>query len=212
MRDIPELVDGYRRFLTNRYPAEAELYSALAEVGQSPKTMIIACCDSRVDPAAIFSAGPGELFVVRNIANLVPPFEPLGDAHSTCAALEYAVTSLDVENIIVMGHEGCGGVRACLDGAFDAENPRGFINRWMSLLGPARTEALRDTADAPFEAQQQALEYASVRHSLMNLLTFPFIKERVDDGRLRVRGAYFGITAGKLLALDAETGEFVPVT
>ena len=194
MRDIPELVDGYRRFRTNRYPAEAELYSGLAEAGQSPKTMIVACCDNRVDPAAIFSAGPGELFVVRN------------------AALEYAVASLNVENIIVMGHEGCGGVRACLDGAFDAENPRGFINRWMSLLGPARAEALRDTAGAPIEARQQALEHASVRHSLKNLLTFPFIKERVDDGRLRVRGAYFGITTGELLALDADTGEFVPVT
>ena len=210
MRDIPELVDGYRRFRTNRYPAEAELYSGLAEAGQSPKTMIVACCDSRVDPAAIFSAGPGEFFVVRNVANLVPPFEPLGDAHSTRAALECAVASLNGENIIVMGHEGCGGVCACLDGAFDAEHPRGFINRWMSLLGAARAEALRDTAGALIKARQQALEHASIRHSLKNLLTFPFIKERVDDGRLRVRGAYFGITTGELLALDAETGEFEP--
>lgn len=212
MRDIPELVDGYRRFLTNRYPAEAALYSALAEAGQSPKTMIIACCDSRVDPAAIFSAGPGQLFIVRNVANLVPPFEPLGDFHSTSAALEYAVTGLDVENIVVMGHASCGGVRAYLDGAYEAENTRGFIHRWMSLLRAARAEALKDKAGAPIEDQQRALEHAAVRHSLENLETFPFIKERLDEGRLRLRGAYFGIATGKLLALDPDTGEFGPVT
>ncbi len=210
MRDVPELVDGYRAFLGSRYPQEAALYRALAEVGQSPRTMVIACCDSRVDPAAIFNAGPGQLFVVRNVANLVPPFEPYGNYHGTSAALEFAVTGLHVETILVMGHARCGGVRAFLDGFHERSTPA-FIDRWMSLLTPARTEALRDAAGEPIEKQQQALEHASVRHSIENLLTFPFVKERVSDGRLRLRGAYFDVADGVLLSLDPETGRFEPL-
>ncbi|MCK5551037.1 MAG: carbonic anhydrase, partial [Hyphomicrobiaceae bacterium] len=116
MRDVPALVNGYRRFQSNLNRPETDLYRSLAEEGQAPKTMVIACCDSRVDPAAIFNAGPGELFVVRNVANLVPPFEPHGDYHGTSAALEFAVNGLGVETILVMGHARCGGVRAFLDG------------------------------------------------------------------------------------------------
>jgi carbonic anhydrase len=211
MRDVPELIDGYHRFLTGRYPQEAELYRSLAESGQSPKTMIIACCDSRVDPAAIFSAGPGRLFIVRNVANLVPPFEPQGDYHGTSAALEFAVTGLEVETILVMGHGRCGGVRAFLEGLYERPGKRSFIDSWMSLLKPARVDALRDSAGQSIEKQQTALEHASVRHSIENLLTFPFIKERVADGRLRLRGAFFDIAEGKLLALDPESGRFGPV-
>lgn len=211
MRDVPELVDGYRRFLTTRYPQEAALYRSLAEAGQAPRTMVIACCDSRVDPAAIFSAGPGQLFIVRNVANLVPPFEPRGDYHGTSAALEFAVTGLEVEAIVVMGHARCGGVRAFMDGLYEQTAPRGFIDRWMSLLSAARPEALRDAAGRPIEEQQQALEQASVRHSIENLSTFPFIKERLDAGRLRVRGAYFDIADGRLLALDPASGRFGPL-
>jgi carbonic anhydrase len=211
MRDVPELIDGYHRFLTGRYPQEAELYRSLAESGQSPKTMIIACCDSRVDPAAIFSAGPGRLFIVRNVANLVPPFEPQGDYHGTSAALEFAVTGLEVETILVMGHGRCGGVRAFLEGLYERPGKRSFIDSWMSLLKPARVDALRDSAGQSIEQQQTALEHASVRHSIENLLTFPFIKERVADGRLRLRGAFFDIAEGKLLALDPESGRFGPV-
>ncbi|WP_282610290.1 carbonic anhydrase [Pelagibius sp. Alg239-R121] len=211
MRDVSELVEGYHRFLTGRYPEEAELYRTLAESGQSPKTMIIACCDSRVDPAAIFSAGPGRLFIVRNVANLVPPFEPHGDYHGTSAALEFAVTGLEVENILVMGHGRCGGVSAFLEGLYERSDKRGFIDRWMSLLNPARTEALRDCAGEPIEVQQRALEHASIRHSIENLKTFPFIKERLNDGRLRLRGAFFDIAEGRLLALDPESGQFEAV-
>jgi len=212
MRDVDELVEGYRRFLAGRYKEEAALYSALAEQGQSPKVMVIACCDSRADPAAIFNAGPGQLFVVRNVANLVPPFEPHGDYHGTSAALEFAVNGLGVETILVMGHGRCGGVRAYLDGLYEAETPRGFIQRWMSLLKTARTDALREAGDQPIEAQAQALEFASVRHSIENLETFPFVKARVADGRLRLRGGYFDIADGRLLALDPESGAFAPVT
>ena len=211
MRDIPELVDGYRRFLSDRYPEHAALYRSLAEIGQSPKTMVIACCDSRVDPATIFSAAPGQLFVVRNVANLAPPFEPHGDYHGTSAALEFAVTGLEVENIVVMGHARCGGVRAYMDGLYDRAATGTFIGRWMSMLNAARTSAIVKGACSTDAAQQQALEHASVRQSLENLETFPFVRERLADNRLRLRGAYFDIADGILLALDPETGGFAPL-
>ena len=212
MRDIPELVNGYKDFLSQSYPQQKELYRALAETGQEPKTMVIACCDSRADPAVIFSAGPGEIFVVRNVANLVPPHEPHGDYHGTSAALEFAVEGLGVQTILVMGHARCGGIQAFLEGMYEPADPPGFIDRWMTLLNPARTEALRELRDAPTERKQEALEQAGIRHSLENLMTFPCIKERVADGRLQLRGAYFDIADGTLQALDPDSGEFVPVT
>ena len=212
MQDIPELVEGYRAFLGARYRQEAALYRALAEAGQAPRTMVVACCDSRVDPAAIFSAGPGQLFIVRNVANLVPPFEPHGDYHGTSAALEFAVMELKVATILVLGHARCGGVRAFLDGLHERPGASGFIGRWMSLLNPARAAALGAAAAGQSDAErQQALEHASVRHSLDNLQTFPFIKTRLGDGSLRLRGAYFDIADGRLLALDPASGRFRPV-
>ncbi len=211
MRDIPELVDGYRRFLDGRYPEQAALYRSLADSGQKPKTMVVACCDSRADPATIFDAAPGQLFIVRNVANLVPPFEPMGDYHGTSAALEFAVTKLEVETIVVMGHARCGGVQAFLEGLFEWQGKQGFIDRWMSLLNSARSEILRETAGQAGPAQQQALEHAAVRRSLENLQTFPFVKERIADGRLRLRGAYFDIADGRLQALDPESMLFGPL-
>jgi carbonic anhydrase len=173
--------------------------------------MVIACCDSRVDPAAIFSAGPGQLFVVRNVANLVPPFEPHGDYHGTSAAIEFAVTGLDVETILVMGHARCGGVRAYLEGIYGKKVDHQFIGNWMSILNGARTSALKATADNNIEAQQQALEFAAVHQSIENLETFPFVKERLVDGRLRLRGAYFDIATGILLSLDPDGRNFTPI-
>ncbi len=211
MRRVSDLIDGYHRFLSGKYPEEAELYRSLAEVGQAPKTMVIACCDSRVDPAAIFNAGPGHLFIVRNVANLVPPFEPNGDYHGTSAAVEYAVLSLEVENILVMGHGRCGGIRAFLDGLHQEPSEHTFIDSWMSLLSPAREEALRDCAHEPIETQQRALEHASIRNSIENLKTFPFVKERFDDGRLRLMGAFFDIAEGRLMTLNQESGKFEAV-
>lgn len=211
MHDVSELIDGYRRFLATRYPEQAGLYRKLADVGQAPKTMIVACCDSRADPAMIFDAAPGQLFVVRNVANLVPSHEDEGLYHGTSAALEFAVTGLDVENIVVMGHARCGGVRAFLDGLHRPPARRSFIDRWLSLLTAAGAEALRESAGQEIEARQQALEHASVRHSLQNLETFPFIRERLVDGRLHLHGAYFDIADGRLLGLDAASGRFTPV-
>jgi len=211
VRDVPELVDGYRRFLTDRYPQQASLYRELAESGQAPSTMVISCCDSRVDPSSIFSAGPGQLFIVRNVANLAPPFEPHGHYHATSAALEFAVTRLEVSTILVLGHGRCGGVRAYLDGLHEQPATRGFIDRWMSLLDPAWAEVMRSSDRPSVETRHQALEHASVRHSIENLLTFPFIADRVNAGRLRLCGASFDIADGKLLALDPDSGAFTPV-
>lgn len=211
MRDIKPLVDGYKTFIDTQYPDQAALYRELAEAGQSPKTMVIACCDSRADPAVIFSAGPGEIFVVRNVANLVPPHEPHGDYHGTSAALEFAVEGLGVETILVMGHARCGGIKAFLAGLYDPTPEPGFIDRWMSLLNPARTEALRIARNESPERLQEALEHTAIRHSLENLMTFPCVKERVANGRLRLRGAYFDIADGSLQALDPETGRFEPL-
>jgi len=208
MQDIEELVAGYRRFLDDRYPREAASYRALAEDGQKPKTMVIACCDSRVDPAAIFNAGPGQLFVVRNVANLVPPFEAHGDYHGTSAALEFAVGGLGVENILVMGHAQCGGIAAFREGLHDWSGEQGFIGQWMSLLDTASQSVMRETASKTEAEQQEALEHAAVRHSLDNLLSFPFIERRVAAGALRLRGAYFGIANGILLSLNPQTGTF----
>ena len=211
MRDIPELVDGYRQFFATRYPDDAALYRTLAEAGQAPKTMVVACCDSRVDPATIFSATPGQLFIIRNVANLVPPFEAHGDFNGTSAALEFAVTGLEVKNIVVMGHARCGGVRAFLDSLEEPSAGDTFVDRWMSLLSAVRTSASSDVAAESREDQQRMLEHASVRQSLENLQTFPFVKERLADNRLRLHGAYFDIADGKLLALDSETGAFKPI-
>ncbi len=211
MHDIAELVNGYKDFLEKRYPQEAAVYRALADAGQAPKTMVIACCDSRVDPAAIFNAGPGQLFIVRNVANLVPPFERHGDYHGTSAALEFAVNGLDVENILVLGHARCGGVRAFLDGLQDRSQGSMFIERWMSLLNPAHIEALGATAEASLEVQQQVLEHASIRQSLENLRTFPFVNERLAAGLLRLRGAYFDIADGRLHGLDRKSDQFRPI-
>lgn len=211
MRDVSQLVDGYQRYSAARSPEDVERFRSLAEIGQSPHTMVISCCDSRVEPEAIFDAGPGELFVVRNVANLVPPFEPQSHYHGTDAALEFAVTGLNVETIMVMGHARCGGVKAFLEGASEVTAQPSFVGRWMALLNVAGKATLRDTADASKEDQQQALEHASIRQSLENLKTFPFVAQRLTDGNLRLRGAYFDIADGKLLALDNATGRFEPL-
>ena len=213
MREIAELVAGYREFLTDTWPHQAVLYRALAQAGQSPRVMIVACCDSRADPPAIFNAKPGALFVVRNVANLVPPFEPHGDFHGTSAALEYAVTDLDVEHIVVLGHARCGGIAAFLDELHARRGEQGFIARWLSILNGVRAEALRAAGEgSDAEARQRALEHAWVRLSLENLTSFPFIKERLANRTLALHGAYFDIATGALQALDAGSGAFEPVT
>jgi len=212
MRDIPELVEGYRSFRATHYNRQVETYRLLAERGQTPRTMIIACSDSRVDPATIFSAGPGQLFVVRNVANLVPPFEPHGDYHGTSAAIEFAVTNLRVENIVVMGHGRCGGIAASLAELYEPPAPNSFIGKWITLARAARSEVIQSGPTLSSEDRQRALEHTAIRYSIENLKTFPFVRDKVESGALRLRGAYFDIFSGDLLALDERKAAFDKVT
>ncbi len=200
------LIEGYRRFRQETWPQQRARFEELAARGQRPDTMIIACSDSRVDPQMIFSAGPGELFVVRNVANLVPPYMPDAAFHGTSAAVEFAVRVLGVARIVVMGHALCGGVSALIGGA--PEGARDFVAGWISIAARARTVALR--CDAP-EAAQEAAEHEAIRISLENLMTFPWVAEAVRAGRLVLRGAHFGVATGRLVLLNPETGAFEPV-
>src|SRR5688500_9512808 len=188
MTDFNSLLDGYRRFRTQSYPTQRARYDALANRGQAPKTMIIACSDSRVDPALIFDVEPGQVFVVRNVANLVPPFETGGGRHGVSAALEFAVTQLEVEHVVVMGHGGCGGGAASLSHRFDdASVGEGyFIRHWIDLLDSERDRVEVASAADPALDAQRALEQAAVKVSLANLRTFPCIPERENAGRLKL--------------------------
>ena len=201
------LLDGYRSFRDDRFAREHARYRALAEHGQTPEVMVIACCDSRAAPETIFDAAPGEIFVVRNVANLVPPYEPDGANHGTSAALEFAVQSLKVKHIVVLGHGRCGGIRAALHPMAEPLSPDDFIGKWMKLLGPAASEI---AASGPMtDAERQtALERASIRHSIANLRTFPFVSILEERERLALHGAWFDIADGVLWMMDPVTGEF----
>jgi len=202
------LTEGYRAFLDGRFPSERSRFEALAEKGQSPEVMVIGCCDSRVSPEVIFDASPGELFVVRNVANLVPPYETGGDYHGTSAALEFAVQALRVKHIVVLGHAGCGGVRAFADETAPL-SPGDFIGRWMSLIKPAGERL--GPHNGNLDQYLPRLELAAIENSLKNLMTFPCVRILVERGKLHLHGAYFGVATGVLLVRDPETSEFKPV-
>ncbi len=208
MTHLPErLLTGYRNFMAGRFVSETQRYRSLAREGQAPETMVIACCDSRAAPEAIFDAGPGELFVVRNVANLMPPYTPDGQYHSTSAALEFAVQSLKVKNIVVMGHGRCGGIRAALAPATTPLSPGDFIGKWMSLLAPA-AEAVSGNALLTAGERQTSLERISIRYSISNLRTFPCVSILEGKGRLTLSGAWFDISTGELWVMNRETGDF----
>ncbi|MEX3011867.1 carbonic anhydrase [Hoeflea sp. TYP-13] len=208
MNNFPDrLLSGYSRFMSGSYEDERQRYRELAEKGQKPQTLIIACCDSRAAPETIFNSGPGELFVVRNVANLVPPHAPDGDFHGTSAALEFAVQSLKVTDIVVMGHGRCGGISAALDPDAEPLSPGDFIGQWMSLLAPVSEQIQQNTVLTPGE-RQTALERISIRNSIGNLRTFPCVKILEDKGKLNLHGAWFDISSGELWVMDAETGDF----
>jgi carbonic anhydrase len=208
--DFSALVEGYRRFRDTGWHQQRQRWEQLAE-GQNPKVMIVACSDSRVDPAQIFDARPGEIFTVRNVANLVPPYEPDGSYHGVSAALEFAVTQLGVEEVIVMGHGFCGGCAAALSGVFTGAEPGegGFIAHWIDMLGEARRKIRAEHAQLDREAFHQ-MELEGVRVSLGNLRTFPWVRQREEAGTLKLRGAYFAISDGVLHVLDESTGAFAP--
>ena len=201
MRKFHDLIEGYYRFRGNEWIEERESWSKLAE-GQAPKVMVIACSDSRVDPATIFGTVPGEVFVVRNVANLVPPFDPSGGLHGVSAAVEFAVTVLKVDEILVLGHGQCGGVKASLSGALRDAKPGegGFVAEWIKLLDEAREKVIAEHGDGP--EGQTALEREGVKVSIENLKTFPFVQARLDDNSLKIHGAVFAIKDGKLNVLQ----------
>jgi len=203
------LVDGYRNFVDTRLPLERSRFEKLAASGQRPEVMVICCCDSRVSPEVIFDAHPGELFVVRNVANLVPPYSPTGFTHGVSAALEFAVQGLKVKYIVVMGHTHCGGIRAYCEHR-NRLNPGDFIDNWMSLIAPA-AKSLDETGDDGHEYLSR-LEQASIVATMDNLLTFPWIKSRVEDHELELIGAYFDVGTGELTAYDPAARAFAPVT
>ena len=210
MTRFTDLVDGYRRFRNNEWTGERERWAELAE-GQSPKVMILACSDSRVEPAIIFDARPGEMFVVRNVAALAPPYETTPGHHGVSAALEFAVTQLEVEEIIVLGHGSCGGCAASLTGQFDGA-PHGagqFIASWVSLLDEARSSVLAKHDVIDLEALTE-MELRGVQVSLANLRTFPFVAEREKAGKLTLHGCHFSIADGKLYVLDEAENTFRP--
>ena len=187
--------------------SESSRYRSLAREGQAPETMVIACCDSRAAPEAVFDSGPGELFVVRNVANLVPPYSPDGEYHSTSAALEFAVQSLKVRNIVVMGHGRCGGIRAALDPSTEPLSPGDFIGKWMSLVAPA-AESVSGNSMMTAAERQTALERISIRYSLANLRTFPCVSILERKERLALHGAWFDISSGELWVMNPESGDF----
>ena len=203
------LAEGYRHFIEGRFADERARYQTLADDGQSPEIMVIGCCDSRVAPEVIFDAGPGELFVVRNVANLVPPYEAeTQNYHGTSAALEFAVDALKVKHIVVMGHALCGGISAFVNGA-DALSPSDFIGKWMQQIAPvAEKVGKRDLVDHSKYIRQ--MELAVVEHSLQNLMSFPQVRRAVEKGEMQLHGAYFGVATGLLLVRDPATGEFYP--
>jgi carbonic anhydrase len=210
MKQFPEhLADRFRRFKYRHFAPNQDHYEKLAAEGQSPDVMIVSCSDSRVDPEMLFSAMPGELFVVRNVANLVPPFETQGKYHGVSAALEFAALNIRVKHIVVLGHSGCGGVRACLDHNAARQTQAEFIVNWMSMLDDARDKVIAAHEGAPENKLRGALEREGIKTSLANLRTFPCIQILEGRGSIALHGAYFDIASGMLEVLDRESGEFV---
>lgn len=206
----PDLVAGYAAFSNGRLRQEKDRFRTLAEKGQKPPALLIGCCDSRVAPEAIFDAGPGEIFVVRNIAALVPPYDA-AQRGETAAALEYAVLALKVAQIVVMGHTQCGGVRAYAQGAKEGFAPlseANFVTKWKDLIAPAAAHA--GPSDGDFDHYCETLGQASIKQSLQNLRTYPWVAERESAGELTLHGACFGIADGRMTVLDQSRGIFVP--
>jgi carbonic anhydrase len=208
MKDLTDLIAGFRRFQQRYFHGDRALYQRLVRQGQAPRAMVVACCDARVDPAIVMDCDPGDLFVVRNVANLVPPYEEGGGYHGTSAALEFAVRCLHVEHIIVMGHARCGGIRALLGDIRFEEGAGQFIAPWMSIAEPARREAAATHAGDSAEHRAAACEQAAVRISIGNLMTFPFVQKAVAAGRLQLHGWYFDLDGGELLGCDPGSGHF----
>jgi carbonic anhydrase len=208
MASPEQLIKGFQRFREQHFASDNALYSNLVAYGQTPKTLVVGCCDSRVDPALIMDCAPGDLFVIRNVANLVPPAESSNSGHhGTSAALEFGVRNLLVEHIIVLGHAHCGGIRALVETG-GINNPDSFIDDWMHLVESARAEVAAEMPEASFDDQVRSCEQRAILVSLSNLMTFPWVRERVEHGTLMLHGWYFDIERGQLLRFNTTTNTF----
>lgn len=207
-KEILRLAVGFRKFHEKTFQKEGSVYSRL-DLGQSPKTLFIACSDSRVDPAILTSASPGELFVVRNVANLVPPFESSNTGyHGVSAAIEFAVVNLKVENVVVMGHRRCGGIRALMEGI---ENSQSFLGHWMEIAEPVKKNVLKKYNQVDLDQQCRHCEQDSIVNSIRNLKTFPFVQKALQDRDLLILGIYFDLESGELLEYEESSGDFKAV-
>jgi carbonic anhydrase len=208
MHNFPKhLLDGYANFMSGRYVRERDRYKDLASKGQRPTTLMIACCDSRAAPELIFDSGPGELFVLRNVANLVPPYQPDGGQHGTSAAIEFSIKGLEIANIVVMGHGRCGGIHAALSPDKTPLDDGDFIGKWLSMLGDLPNQVVANSLMTATE-RQTAMERISIRNSIRNLRTFPYVAALEAEGKLALHGAWFDISTGELWVMDAD-GDFI---
>ncbi len=210
MSDIQTLLSGFQRFREKYVEGESSLFSRLRQ-GQNPSTLVISCCDSRVDPAILTGADPGELFVVRNVANLVPPYRDGAEMPGIRADIEFAIKGLNVDRIIILGHRSCGGIQALMNGEGVTEHHFEFIGTWVGIALAARERTLRELSHAPPQEQARACEQYAIELSLSNLMTFPWIRERVDAGNLALHGWYFDIENGTLFGYSSETKAFAPL-
>lgn len=209
MTDIQNLITGFKRFQENYFGGDQELFRQLKE-GQNPSAMVIACSDSRVDPAILLDCEPGDLFMVRNVANLVPPYEHGAGLHGVSTALEFGVCVLGVQHLIVLGHSSCGGIRALLQGIPEGASGE-FIINWVNIAQRARERVWEEMPDAADEVKLCACEQAGILVSLENLLTFPWIRQRVQQGKLMLHGWYFDLESGNLLAYDPNHAQYEPL-
>ncbi|UJW84198.1 carbonic anhydrase [Devosia sp. SL43] len=210
MHRFPDhLLKGHANFMAGRYVREKDRIRDLATEGQNPSTMIIACCDSRAAPEMIFDSGPGEVFVLRNVANLVPTYQPDGGQHGTSAAIEFAVKALGISHIVIMGHGRCGGIKAALNPGSTPLDTGDFIGKWMSMLGDLPSQLGQSGSLLTESERQRAMERISIRNSIRNLRTFPYVADLEADGKLSVHGAWFDISTGELWVMDGDTGDFV---
>lgn len=206
---LKRFIAGFKRFQRNYFCSDHNLFELLRE-GQAPRALVIACSDSRVDPALLTDCNPGDIFVIRNVANLVPPYGPDNNYHGVSAAIEYAVTCLEVEHIIILGHCHCGGISSLMQSP-GAEGKGEFIGNWMAIADKARMRVLHDLPGASVEVQERACEQAAILISLENLLSFPWIAERVDQQKLTLHGWYFDLENGALSGYDVEAEAFIPL-
>jgi carbonic anhydrase len=206
MSSPDQLIAGFRRFREQTFAKDDTRFHDLVQFGQTPSTLVVGCCDSRVDPALILDCAPGDLFVIRNVANLVPPAENQGHYHGTSAALEFGVRNLAVQHIIVLGHAQCGGIHALLEGGVSSDDS--FISEWMTIADAARRKIEQELAGAGSEERHRACEKQAILVSLANLMTFSWIRERVEQGSLALHGWYFDIERGELLGYNPASGGF----